>query len=71
LAESTNSSLALWTDESANDLDLEKEIPVDMRGHFVGDDHSLDTVALVRNSVISEDADTVANAPRVLNTIVI
>jgi hypothetical protein len=42
-----------------------------MRGHPVGDNHSLDAVALVRNSMISEDADTVPNAPRGFNTIVI
>jgi hypothetical protein len=46
-----------------------REMQVDMRGHSVGDDHSLDTVAFVRNLMISEDADTVANAPR--NAIII
>ena len=48
-----------------------REMPVDMRGRPLGEDHGLDMVALVRDLMASENADTVANAPRVFNTIVV
>jgi hypothetical protein len=60
-----------WDRRISKRLGSGREMPVDMRGHPVSDDHSLDAVALVRNLMISEDADTVENAPRVFNTVVI
>jgi hypothetical protein len=64
--------LGPWDRRISKRIGSGREMPVDMRGHPVGDNHGLDTaeVALVRDLITSENADTVANAPRVSNRVV-